>query len=494
MTILSSVIWSHLLSENLLLLGSVLIFAAMLMMKAGEKLGVPALFLFLILGMVIGADGLGLKFEDHALAESMGHFAMTIILFTAGLETSMEETKPVMASGITLSMLGIFLMTLLTGFFVYLIAGTTAGFTLPVCFLFGAIMSSPDSASVFSVLRCKRLHLRENLGPMLELESGSNDPMAMMLTILLLQFVTNGNPEAGSWSQVLSSAGLFLLQIGIGVVVGQAMGFLSKWMLSKIAMPSGALCAIFILSSGFFANGIAGFMGGNRLLALYITAIIIGNKAKIKYRKEVISFFDGMTWLMQLAMFMMLGLLARPSQMLTVLLPALLIGIFMIFVARPASVFLSLLPFKNLSARAKLFTSWVGIKGAGPILFAMAPVVAGLEGADLLFNTVLVITMMSLLVQGTTLRPVARLLRLSYDEDPAAETFGMEVPEEMGMLRDHIVTEDDLAGGATLRNLSLPHGIRVMMVKREGRFLVPHGSMQLQAGDRLVIIMGDSDD
>ena len=180
--------------------------------------------------------------------------------------------------------------------------------------------------------------------------------------------------------------------------------------------------------------------------------------------------------------------------MLPMIVPALVIGLFMIFVARPASVFLSLLPFRGLSFRAKVFTSWVGLKGAGPILFALCPVVAGLEGADDMFNIVFLITLISLLLQGMTLSPVARMLRLSYEEDPKVETFGMEIPEEMGMLRDHTVTEEDLQGGATLRDLGLPHGIRVMMVRRGDSYLVPHGSMPLEVGDRLVIIMGDSDD
>jgi cell volume regulation protein A len=193
-------------------------------------------------------------------------------------------------------------------------------------------------------------------------------------------------------------------------------------------------------------------------------------------------------------MFLILGLLARPSQMGPVLLPALLIGLFLMLIARPASVMLSLLPFKGLSFRAKTFISWVGLKGAGPILFALCPVVAGMERSTEMFNMVFLITLFSLLVQGGTLGWMARLLRLSYDEDPKVETFGIEIPEEMGMLRDHTVTEDDLARGETLRDLSLPHGIRVMMVRRGDRFLVPHGSMPLEVGDRLVIILGDTDD
>ena len=249
-----------------------------------------------------------------------------------------------------------------------------------------------------------------------------------------------------------------------------------------------------ILSIGFFANGIASLLYGNGLLSLYVAAIIIGNKADIPMKRDILKFFDGMTWLMQLLMFLVLGLLARPSQFSTIAWPALMIGLFMMLVARPLSVFACLLPFKGMSFKAKAFASWVGLKGAGPILFALCPVVAGLEGSTEIFNIVFFITLLSLLLQGMTLSPAAKWLKLSYDADPEVETFGMEIPDEMGMLRDHTVTEDDLMHGDTLRDLHLPHGIRVMMVRREDRFLVPHGSMPLQPGDHLVIIVGESDD
>lgn len=484
----------NLLSDHLLLISSILIFAAVLVTKVGYRYGVPSLLLFLILGMLAGEDVLGVKFDDFEAAESIGHFAMTIILFTAGLETSIKETRPLLRQGAILSTIGVLLTVLFTGFFVWLVFGSPKNASLISCLLLAAVMGSTDSASVFSVLRGKKLHLRENLGPMLELESGSNDPMAYMLTIIFIQLIpeAHGVTRVGSvvWSGVLT----LFLQIIVGVAVGFAVGFAARWVLGRLRLAGSALYSIFILSTGFFANGFAGLLMGNGLLALYIAAIIIGNRSDLPHRKEVLNFFDGMTWLMQLVMFLMLGLLARPSRMLPMIFPALLIGVFMMFVARPASVFLSLLPFKGQSLRAKTFASWVGLKGAGPILFALCPVVAGLQGADDMFNIVFIITIFSLLLQGMTLRPVAHMLRLSYDEDPKAETFGMEIPEQMGMLRDHTVTEEDLLRGATLRDLGLPHGIRVMMVRRGDSYLVPHGSMPLQVGDRLVIIMGDSDD
>ena len=486
----------NLLSDNLLLLASVLVFFAILITKIGARFGAPSLLLFLLLGMIVGADGVGLKFEDYHIAESIGHFAMTIILFTGGLETSMVETKPVMKQGALLSTLGVFMTSILTALFIYFVAGKwigPLGASFLGCFLLSAVMSSTDSASVFSVLRGKRMHLRENLSPMLELESGSNDPMAYVLTIILVQVLTSSK-HTGSMAMLGTGAWVLLVQIVVGFLIGLGVGFGAKWILERVKLPSNALYSVMILSIGFFDNGIASLLFVNGLLALYIAAIVIGNRADIPMKRDVLKFFDGMTWLMQLLMFLMLGLLARPSQFSSIAWPALMIGLFMMFVARPLSVFLCLAPFKGLSFKAKVFASWVGLKGAGPILFALCPVVAGLDGATEIFNIVFFISLLSLILQGMTLSPSSRWLGLSYEADPEVETFGMEIPEEMGMLRDHTVTEDDLQNGETLRDLHLPHGIRVMMVKRDGKFLVPHGSMQLQEGDHLVIIMGDTDD
>ena len=484
----------NLLSEHMLLLCSVLIFAAVLVTKVGSRYGVPSLLLFLLLGMVAGKDGLGVRFDDFELAEGIGHFAMTIILFTAGLETPIHETRPVLSQGTLLSTLGVLLTVLFSGLFIWLVFGTARNTPLAACFLLAAVMGSTDSASVFSVLRSKKLHLRENLGPMLELESGSNDPMAYILTIVLTQVMTGSQSAMSAGSQAMDCFGLVFLQVFVGAAVGFGVGAAGRWLIGRLQLAGSPLYAILILSLGFFANGVAGLLMGNGLLALFITAIIIGNHSDLPHRKEILHFFDGMTWLMQLVMFLVLGLLVDPSKMLPMILPALVIGLFMMLVARPASVFLCLLPFRDLSRRAKAFTSWVGLKGAGPILFALCPVTAGLEGGNDMFNIVFLITLFSLLLQGMTLSPVARMLRLSYEEDPQVETFGMEIPEEMGMLRDHTVTEEDLKKGPTLRDLGLPHGIRVMMVRRGDSYLVPHGSMPLQIGDRLVIIMGDSDD
>lgn len=487
-----------LISDDLLLLASILVFFAILTTKIGSRFGVPSLLLFLILGMVVGDDGLGVEFQDYELAESIGHFAMTIILFSGGMQLSMQETKPVMKQGVLLASLGVLLTSLLMGWFIYLVAGKAVGVlgsSIIGCVLVAVIMSSTDSASVFSLLHGKRLHLRHDLAPMLELESGSNDTMAYVLTVIITGIFMSDKTQGASLG-ILSLSGLlvFLLQTGIGFLVGFLVGKLTVWIIKKVKLPGTSLYSILVLSSAFFTSGVASILAGNGLLALYVSAVIIGNQAPIPGKKDVLKFFDGMTWLMQLLMFLVLGLLARPSQMPHMIAPALLVGLFLIFVARPLSVLISLLPFRKMPFKAKLFTSWVGLKGAGPILFALYPVVKEVEGATDIFNMVFLISLLSLLIQGTTLASVAKWLGLSYEEDAPVESFGLELPEEMGLLRDHTVTEEDLKVGHTVREMSFPHGIRLFMVKRGEQFLVPHGSMELFPGDHLMIIVGDTDD
>ena len=485
---------------NLIMFISLLMFVSILVAKIGTKFGVPTMLLFLVIGMLAGEDGLGIKIENLHVAEFLGHLAMTIILLSGGLETSLSETKPIIRKGISMTTLGLALTIVITGSFIYLVFGNKiggAGASILGCFLLSAVMSSTDSASVFSILRNSRLSLRENLGPLLELESGSNDPTAYVLTILLVQIMETIHSAAGvtgTWVILLNGAWILIKQIALGFGMGLAIGRGARWLLTKIHLANPSLYSILILSIAMFANGATSYIGGNGLLALYISAIVIGNTPKLPCKKEVLQFYDGITWLSQLIMFLLLGLLAKPSQMHGLVWPALHIGLFLIFIARPAGIILSLLPFKGLTFRAKLLASWVGLKGAGPILFALYTVLEGVDGSSEIFNIVFCITLLSLLLQGMTLTPMAHLLNMSIDDDPDVETFGMEIPEEMGMLRDHIVAQEDLEGGETLRDLHLPHGIRVVMVRRGPKYIVPHGSLKLMEGDRLVIIMGDTED
>jgi cell volume regulation protein A len=485
---------------NLILFISLLMFVSILVTKIGTKFGVPTMLLFLIIGMLAGEDGIGIKVENLHVAEFLGHLAMTIILLSGGLETSMAETKPTIRKGISMTTLGMFITIAVTGLFIYYVLGDQiggAGKTILGCFLLASVLSSTDSASVFSILRNKRLSLRENVGPLLELESGSNDPTAYVLTILLVQIMEAINSSTGDtskWIIVMNGAWILIKQIALGFGMGLAIGHGARWLLTKIHLPNSSLYSILILSISMFANGFTSYVGGNGLLALYVSAIVIGNTPGMPCKKEILQFFDGITWLSQLIMFLLLGLLAKPSQMPHIIWPALHIGLFLMLLARPAGIIMSLLPFRGLSFRAKLLASWVGLKGAGPILFALYTVLEGVDGSNEIFNIVFCITLLSLLLQGMTVTPMAHLLNMSIDDDPEVETFGMEIPEEMGMLRDHIVAEEDLERGETLRDLHLPHGIRVVMVRRGPKYIVPHGSLKLMVGDRLVIIMGDTED
>lgn len=491
----------HLTTGNILLLVSLLVLVAILISRLGARFGVPGMLLFLIVGMLAGPDGAGIEVNNHELAEFLGHLGITVILLAGGLETHFAEVRPVLKKGLSLSTLGLFVTALTTGFFIFYVLGDRvggAGATLLGCFLISAVLSSTDSPSVFSVLRSRRMHLRHHLDPVLELESGTNDPMGYTLTVLLVAVITSSDRfglKGGSW---LVGGGLVLLaliwQIAIGIGVGLGVGFGSRWLVRRLRLPGGALYSILILAAALFANGLASLIGGNGLIALYVAAIVIGNTPELPFKKDILKFYESVTWLAQLLMFLLLGLMARPAHLPGVFGPALLIGVFLIFVGRPLGVFLSLLPYRDLPFKAKLYISWAGMKGAGPILFAMYTALSGVEGGESVFNIVFCITLLSLLVQGTTLVPMAKKLDLCIEDDPEVESFGMEIPEEMGMLRDHTVAAEDLARGDTLRDLHLPHGIRVVMVRRGEKFIVPHGSLKLQEGDRLVILMGDTEE
>ena len=477
-------------SENVLLILSVLIFSSILISKAGYRFGLPSLLLFLVAGMLFGVDGLGLQFNDVKQAQFIGMCSLCIILFSGGMETKIKEIRPVLAPGMMLSTLGVVLTTVFTGLFIFLLSiWDRCPISLPLvtCLLLAATMSSTDSASVFNILRNSKMRLKNNLQPMLELESGSNDPMAYILTIILIQLANTltGDAAAGdldSWTVAGNAFKTLFLQFGVGILGGIVYGFASVWFLRRVNLNNAPLYAILLLSVMFFSYTTTTYLSGNGYLAVYLAGIIIGNKS-IPYRKDILSFFD-----VQIFMFLILGLLVNPHEMLKTGPVALLIGIFMILVARPLSVFISLAPFRKISTASKSFISWVGLRGAAPILFATYPVVENVEGADLIFNIVFFITLLSLVIQGSSITGSARLLKLNEDMPEEENTFGVEVPEEAGKLAEITLTEESLLHGNTLKELKLPEGMLVMMIKREDKFIVPNGSVELRAGDRLLII------
>lgn len=473
-------------AENFLLIGSVLIFISILISKAGYKFGIPTLFLFLLIGMFFGSDGLGIQFNSAEDAQLIGMMALSIILFSGGMDTKISEVRPVLVQGVLLSTVGVLLTTVLTGLFIYYISGwssTSIQLSLLTSMLLAATMSSTDSASVFNLLRSQRMNLKYNLRPMLELESGSNDPMAYMLTIVLIQIIGSG----GDWSLGIVARDLGL-QFLFGGVIGYAAGKFSVWLINKVNLSNASLYPILLLSLVFVTFTLTDLVKGNGYLAVYIAGVIVGN-ARLVNRKEINTFMNGLTWLVQIVMFLSLGLLVNPHEMLGMAGSALLIGVFMIVVARPLSVFACLLPFRKMSGKARLFVSWVGLRGAVPIIFATYPVVANIPGADSVFNVVFFITLLSLLLQGMTISTVARWLKLDLPLQREGSEFGVEIPEEIDtQLRDVTLSAEDLLDGNRLADMNLPAGTLVMLVKRGNEFMIPNGSLELHVGDKLLVI------
>ena len=471
---------------NILLIGAVLIFCAIMISKTGYRFGIPTLLLFLLVGMGFGTDGLGLEFDSAADAQFIGMIALSIILFTGGMDTKLRDIKPVMAQGMILSTVGVLLTTLLTGGFIFWLSGySDMHIQMPMltCLLLAATMSSTDSASVFNLLRSQKMNLKENLKPMLELESGSNDPMAYMLTIALIQVIASGS----GFNMGLLAKDL-LVQFFVGGVTGYAFGRFAVWLINKVNLSNSSLYPILLLSLVFITFTITDMLHGNGYLAVYILGVVVGN-ARLVFRKEINTFMNGLTWFGQIVMFLSLGLLVNPHEMLEVSISALLIGLFMIFVARPLTVGLCLIPFRQMTFKAKCFVSWVGLRGAVPIIFATYPVVSQIPGSQDIFNIVFFITLLSLIFQGMTIAPVAKWLNLDLPEEKEGNDFGVEIPEEIdSQLTAVTLTAEMLENGNRLMDMNISSGTLVMLVKRGKEFMIPNGRMELKVGDKLLYI------
>ena len=473
-------------SSNFMLVGAILLMAGVLIQKPGYKYGLPTLLLFLLVGMAFGCDGVGLQFDNVEWAQLVGMVSLSVILFSGGLSTKYKDIRPVMGQGIVLSTVGVLLTTLLTGLFVWWISGfswTSIHFALLPSMLLAATMSSTDSASVFGILGAQKIGLKFNLRPTLELESGSNDPMAYLITTMLVDVLSTG-----SHFEPMNLLRLLVVQLSVGALLGVAFGYVGVWMINHLNLKNRALYPIMLVAVCFLTFSSSDNLGGNGYLAIYVAGIVIGN-SKLSCRRETLTFIDGLSWLSQIVMFLMLGLLVNPHEMLDVAGMALLIGLFMIFVSRPLSVFLCLSPYRLIPFRAKLFTSWVGLRGAVPILFATYPVVAGLEHHSTLFNIVFFITILSLLLQGTTITALADKLKLSEPLGHDVEDFGIQLHDDSGYSLSEIdLTASMLASGNTLRDLHLPKGHLVVMIKRGEENIVPNGTVELHPGDRLLVM------
>ena len=476
-------------AEEVLLIYSVILFVSILAGKAGFRVGLPALLLFLGIGMLFGSDGLGLQFSNPQIAQFIGMIALSIILFSGGMDTKLSEIKPIASQGVVLATLGVLVTTAITGYFIFWLTGLVAGYetlTLAESLLMAAVMSSTDSASVFSILRSKGVYLKQRLRPTLELESGSNDPMAYMLTIILIAYIQSNGMN------FLDGAISLAVQLILGLIAGYILGKVSVWIINKVNVENQSLYPILLLAVIFFIFSITSLLKGNGYLAVYIAGLVVGN-TKIIHKKSIVTFFDGFTWLWQIVMFITLGLLVNPHELLPVAGIGLTVGIFMIIFARPITVFLCLLPFRNFTTKAKLYISWVGLRGAVPIIFATYPLIAGIENANLIFNVVFFITILSLLVQGTTVTHVARWLHLT-DAPDRKDEFGIELPEEIKSAMSEIdITKEVLSHGNKLMQLKLPDHTLAVMVKRDGKYFIPKGNTELHENDKLLMI-SDNDE
>lgn len=471
-------------AEEVLLVASVILIFSIFAGKAGYRFGLPALLLFLGVGMLFGSDGLGIQFGDPHIAQFIGMLALSIILFSGGMDTKVAEIKPIAAQGVVLATVGVLATTFVTGGFIYWLSGFASHYvtlTFPESLLLAAVMSSTDSASVFSILRSKGVHLKQRLRPTLELESGSNDPMAYMLTLILIAYIQHGGMNIGE--AVLS----LVIQLLVGGIAGYVFGRLAVYIINRINIDNESLYPILLLATAFFTFAATTLCEGNGYLAVYIAGLIVGN-AKIVHKKSMGTFFNGFAWLWQIVMFLTLGLLVNPHELLPVASIGLAVGLFMILIARPASVFLCLLPFRNFDLKGKLYISWVGLRGAVPIIFATYPLIAGINHAGLIFNIVFFITILSLLIQGTTVTYAAKLLD-QIDAPEKKDEFGIELPDNIKSAMSEIdITPEVLSHGNKLMQLTLPDHTLAVMVKRKGHYFIPKGNTELKENDKLLMI------
>jgi potassium/hydrogen antiporter len=467
--------------ENILLIGSLLLLVSIIAGKTSYKFGVPTLILFLAIGMIAGADGLGIIFDDPNIAQFIGIVSLNFILFSGGLDTDWISTRPVLWQGVALSSLGVLLTAVTLGIFVWAITD----FTIYEGLLLGAIVSSTDAAAVFSILRSNRLALKSKLRPTLELESGSNDPMAYVLTIAFLGLVVNQEKS------FLSVIPIFLQQMVIGALAGYLFGKVSTILINRIKLDFEGLYPVLVIALMFLTFSATDFVGGNGFLAIYICAVYLGNQDFI-HKKSVLRVFDGLAWLMQIVLFLTLGLLVFPTQIVPFIGIGILISLFLIFIARPFSVLVSLIPFR-MRFRRRIYISWIGLRGAVPIVFATYPLIAGIEKANMIFNIVFFVSVTSVLIQGTTLSVIAKWLHVALPErvKPKSSVELFLSDRARTVMAEIEIPADCFAAGKEIIELHFPRTSSIAVINRDGKFITPNGSTVIEANDVLIVIADD---
>lgn len=465
--------------EYILLVIAVLIIVSILANKVSGRLGVPALLIFLLVGMLAGSEGPGgIYFDDPWVAQAVGVIALTFILFSGGLDTRWSEVRPVLPQAAVLSTLGVLLTALLMAG----IAIVVFGVSLLEGFLLGAVVSSTDAAAVFSILRTKRASLKGILRPLLELESASNDPMAVFLTIGAITLLMNPGLSP------LIIIPLFIQQMAVGGLIGYGMGKAMVYLINRLKLEFEGLYPVLTLALVMMTYGVTASLGGSGFLAAYIAGLVLGNSMFI-HKNSLMRFHEGIAWLMQIAMFLTLGLLVFPSQLVAIAGVGILFSLFLIFIARPVAVFISLSPWK-MALRDKVMVSWVGLRGAVPIVLATFPLIAGIQQAEIIFNVVFFIVVTSALLHGTSIPFVARHLGVSA---PMQETSRLAMSLGDGDESGNDLIELTISGqagvvGKQIVDIGLPPGTLIIMIEKGGNRYVPCGSTVLEEGDHLLIL------
>lgn len=470
--------------ENVLLLGSLLLTLSVIASKTSARFGVPTLVVFVGIGMLAGSDAIGgIYFDDPAVGQFVGIVALIFILLSGGLDTQLAAVRPAFAPGLTLATLGVLVTAGLFGLAAHLLLS----FAPLEALLLGSVVASTDAAAVFGQLKGRRLALAGRVGPTLEIESGTNDPLAYLLTITLVGAVSVGELD------LPSALGRVALQLGLGGLAGWGLGRLYVFILNRIHLEVEGLYPVLLVGLGGLAYAATDALGGNGFLAVYLVGLVLGN-ADLVHKMTLVRFFDGLAWLMQVVLFLTLGLLVFPSQLLDVALPGLALSALLILVVRPLATFTSLAFFRYTLAE-RLFIAWAGLRGAVPIVFATFPLMAGLESGRTIFNLVFFIALTSVLVQGSTMPHLAR--RLGLLAPP--ETPRVAPEDHAARVRRHtcVVALDagSRAVGESILEQHLPAGLWIAIIEREdGRFVVPDGQTTFERGDRLTLTGQSEDD